>query len=487
MISFCIGLVILVVGYLFYSPFIERLFGPTDQPTPAVRFNDHMDFVPMSTRRVALIQLLNIAGMGPLLGAIQGILFGPIAFILIPLGCVLMGGVHDYLCGMISLRNDGMQVTGLIQRYLGKYHYYLFLIVVSIMLLLLAGVFVYTSGDVLAEVYFKQHDFSLNNPVMIIIYGVITAYFIMAAVFPIDKIIGRFYPIFGFLLIVGTIAIMIGLLISQVPLQEINFKQLNQHPQHLALIPFFFMTVSCGLLSGFHSTQSTIVSRTIQHEREGRTIFFGMMCLESLIAMIWAAGAMAVYNLQLVPPEHIGRVHVLNVITKTFVPYIITLIVTATIVILPITSGDTALRSLRLALTEALQMKATSKRKILALMFPILLAMIGIVVWAKHDLDSFNVIWRYFTFVNQVIAVLTFCYATVFLYQRGKTVWPTLIPAIFYIFVTISFISNNKIGLGLSQTVSYIIASVASGASVIWLIWWMKDYKQKNPLDPAKL
>ncbi len=398
MISFCVGLVILFVGYLFYAPLMERLFGPSTNPTPAVRLNDHMDFVPMDTRRVALIQLLNIAGMGPLLGAIQGILFGPLAFIIIPLGCVLMGGVHDYFCGMISMRHDGMQVTGLIQRYLGRGPYYLFLAVVSIMLLLLAGVFVYTSGDVVAEVYFKQHDFSLHNPIMLFIYGAITAYFILAAIFPIDKIIGRFYPIFGFLLIVGTLAIMVGLIVHQAPLEEINFKQLNVHPKHLAFIPFFFMTVSCGLLSGFHSTQSTIVSRTIKTEKDGRPIFYGMMCLESLIALIWAAGAMAVYHQNLVPADQIGRVHVLNIISQTFVPYIITLVVTATIVILPITSGDTALRSLRLALAEAFKIDVTAKRKIIFLMLPILLAMIGIVLWAKHDQDSFNVIWRYFTF-----------------------------------------------------------------------------------------
>ena len=360
MITFLCGLLILVLGYKVYAPYVQKQFVPTDAPTPAQKINDGRDFVPIKTSKVALIQLLNIAGIGPLLGAVQGILFGPVAFILIPLGCVLMGGVHDYFSGMISVRDNGLQVTGLIKKYLGKNAYFIFIGVVSLMLLLLSATFVYTSGDLIAERFLGVSDFSLTNPVMITIYSLIVLYFLMATLFPVDKIIGNIYPIFGFLLLFGTGAILAGFLFHGITLQEFDIRHINLNPNHLSIIPFFFMTVSCGLLSGFHSTQSTIVSRTLNSEYEGKKVFYGMMCLESLIAMIWAAGAMHVYSHSLVPADLVGKANVLNIITNNFVPFYVAFLVTSTIVILPITSGDTALRSLRLTIAEALNFEQSS-------------------------------------------------------------------------------------------------------------------------------
>jgi carbon starvation protein CstA len=294
---------------------------------------------------------LNIAGMGPIIGAIQGVLFGPIAFILIPCGCILAGGVHDYFAGMLSVRNNGAQITGLINKYLGPNMFKIFMVIVSIMLLLLATVFVYTAGDLFVERFFGIKDFVISNPIVLISYLVILLYFILATLFPIDKIIGKFYPILGLLLIVGTGMILVGFFINGVHLENLSFSNLNIHPKNLHIIPMFFMTVSCGLLSGFHSTQATIISRTVDKERDGRIIFYGMMCLESLIAMIWAAAAMDVYSLNQVPQNIIGTVNVVNIIADKFVPLNLAFLVTLAIIILPITSGDTALRGLRITIS----------------------------------------------------------------------------------------------------------------------------------------
>ena len=218
--TFIIGIFILFFGYLFYSKFIEKIIGPSDNETPAQTMNDGVDYIPMAKGRNALIHLLNIAGMGPIIGAVQGILFGPIAFLLIPIGCIIAGGVHDYFAGMLSIKNKGMQITGLIEKYLGKNTFRVFIVIVSVMLLLLTTVFVYTSGDIFVERFFNVKDFSITNPSVLISYIVILAYFIVATLFPIDRIIGKFYPLLGALLIFGTGLILVGFFINGVNLQK---------------------------------------------------------------------------------------------------------------------------------------------------------------------------------------------------------------------------------------------------------------------------
>ncbi|MBR3628719.1 MAG: carbon starvation protein A, partial [Elusimicrobia bacterium] len=215
MITFLVGLLILFVGYLTYSKYVEKQFDPDDnRPTPAYALNDGVDFVPLSTKRNQMIQLLSIAGMGPIIGVVQGILFGPIAFLLIPLGCVFMGAVHDYAAGMISMRNNGMQVTGLIQKYLGKSWYYIFFAIIATMMLLVAVVFVYTSGDLIASKFFSVTDFSLKNHTLLYIYGIIIVYYMFSTMFSIDKIVGNIYPILGLILIIGTLLLVVGFFIK---------------------------------------------------------------------------------------------------------------------------------------------------------------------------------------------------------------------------------------------------------------------------------
>ena len=377
-----------------------------------------------------------------------------------------MGGVHDYFCGMISMRENGAQITELIKKYLGRRFFQIFIVIVTIMLILLSVVFIYTAGDVIAERFFNQTNFSINNPVILSIYAVIALYYILAAMFPIDKIIGRFYPLFTLMLIFGTLFIVFGFITNGITLFELDFRHLNMHPKGLHILPIFFMTVSCGLLSGFHSTQSTIISRTVKSEFEGKKIFYGMMCAESLIAMIWAAAAMHVYANKLVPDALIGSANVINIIADTFVLPYLAFVVTLAVVILPITSGDTALRALRLALADIFKLKQSTVKNRFKIMIPIVLALVLILYWAKCNSDSFSLIWRYFTFANQLIAIPTFLYATIFLYKNGKNYLITLLPGLFYIFITSSFILNAKIGFNLPYGVSEILGIIVAALSL---------------------
>ncbi|MBR2525737.1 carbon starvation protein A [bacterium] len=470
MITFIFGILILIFGYIFYSKYVEKLFAPDERETPANAMKDGVDFVPLHKNRNALIHLLNIAGMGPIIGAIQGILFGPIAFILIPIGCILAGGVHDYFAGMLSVRNNGAQITGLINKYLGKKAFSIFMVIVSIMLLLLATVFVYTAGDLFVERFFNVKEFVITNPLVLASYVAILLYFIIATLFPIDKIIGKFYPVLGVMLIIGTGLVLVGFFIKGVNLQNFSLAHYNLHPNHLPLIPMFFMTVSCGLLSGFHSTQATIISRTVNYEKDGKVIFYGMMCLESLIAIIWAAAAMDVYSLNLVPQNIIGTVNVVNIVANKFVPFNLAFLVTLAIIILPITSGDTALRGLRITIAEALKLDQKRILNRLIIVIPIVVCVLSILIWAKTNANSFSLIWRYFTFFNQLIAIPVLLCGTIYLAKLKRNYFATLIPALFYVFITMAFIFSEKIGFHLPLKYAEIIAIIITFATYIY-IW----------------
>ena len=479
MTTFIIGILIIIFGYILYSKYVENLFAPDDRKTPANEEADGVDFVPMSKNRNALIHLLNIAGMGPIIGAVQGILFGPIAFLLIPLGCIFAGGVHDYFAGMLSMRNRGAQITGLIQRYLGKHAFKIFMVIVAIMLLLLATVFVYTAGDLFAERFLGVKEFVISNPAVLGTYLVILSYFILATLFPIDKIIGRFYPAFGLMLILGTGMVLVGFMLNGVNLQNFHLTNYNMHPNHLPLIPMFFMTVSCGLLSGFHSTQATIISRTVNHEKDGRRIFYGMMCVESLIAIIWAAAAMDVYSLNQVPQNIIGTVNVVNIIANKFVPLNLAFLVTIAIIILPITSGDTALRGLRITIADALNLEQKKIINRLIIVIPIIICVLSILIWAKTNANSFGLIWRYFTFFNQLIAIPTLACATIFLAKEKKNYIVTLLPVLFYVFITMSFIFSEKIGFNLPLGIAEIIGCILTIAAFLYITKKIKRIKNE--------
>ncbi len=469
MITFVIGIIILLVGGALYGRVCEKVFKPDERETPAIRLNDGMDYVPMKKWKNSLVQLLNIAGTGPILGPIQGILFGPIAFLTIPVGCVIAGAFHDYMCGMISVRNDGAQMPSLIKKYLGKYAYPVYNVFVCILMLLIGAVFIYTPGDLFVTQILKA-DSSASNPVVWVVYGAIFVYYVIATLFPIDKIIGKIYPIFGMLLIISALGVLIGLIAKGYKLDNIwTTGAFGVHPQGLHFIPIFFVTVACGIVSGFHSTQATLISRTIKSEKEGRTTFYNMMIAEGVIAMIWAAATMGVLNLGLATAQT-STTDVVGIIAKDLLGNVGGIIAVIGIIVLPITSGDTALRSLRLIVSDALKIDQSKKKNRLLVSLVIFALVAALLVFAKLNSGGFNILWRYFAWANQTIAVFAFAMVTVYMMGRKLPFIMSVLPGMFYMFIVSSFILNAAIGFNLPWNISYLTAGVLTviyGAAVI--------------------
>ena len=458
MLLFIIGLIILLGGGFFYSKYVESQLAPDDRETPAVRKADGVDYVVMSQKKNWLINLLNIAGMGPIIGPIQGILFGPIAFLAIPLGCVFAGSVHDYMTGFISMRNGGSQVPKLVGKYIGDGVRKFYNIVIAILLLLTGVVFVYTPGDLIANDILKA---GADSNVIWIIYAVIFAYYIASTVLPIDKLIGRVYPIFGGFLIVSAIGVFIGIFIKgSGHLAFENAGLLAEHPLGQRFIPSFFITVACGILSGFHGSQVTLISRTVKSESEARTTFYSTMIAEGFIAMVWAAGAMVLFSSGKAALDTPGTIMV-GQVSKYFMGNVGGLLAVLGVIALPITSGDTAFRSLRLIIAEELNIdqKAPSKRAGLSAV--LFIPAFAILYFAKTNPNGFNLLWRYFGFTNQFVATFALAVATIYLIDTGKNYIITLLPGIFYVFIVFSFIINIKgLGLGLPFSIAYPAAGV---------------------------
>lgn len=480
MITFIAGLLILIGGGMLYGKVCEKVFAPDDRETPAVCLNDGMDYVPMKKWKNSLIQLLNIAGTGPILGPIQGILFGPIAFLTIPIGCVIGGAFHDYMSGMISIRNNGAQMPSLIRKYLGKYTYTVYNIFICLLMLLVGAVFIYTPGDLFVTQILRMDNSGASNPVLWIVYGVIFVYYIIATLFPIDKIIGKIYPIFGGILILSALGIFIGLFIKGYPLDEIwNIGISGVHPQGLHFIPIFFVTVACGIVSGFHSTQSTLIARTMRHEKEGRTTFYNMMIAEGFIAMIWAAAAMGVMKLGLAAADT-SATNVVGIIAQNLLGTVGGIIATIGVIVLPITSGDTALRSLRLMAADSLHIDQSKKRNRLLLSLVIFAVVAALLIFAKMNSGGFNILWRYFAWANQTIAVFAFAMISIYMIKHKKPFIMSLIPGMFYMFVVSSFILNASIGFSLSWNISYIIAGILTVLYALATIYGGRKKLQLN-------
>lgn len=479
MTLFIIGLVFLVVGGYFYSRYVESQLDLDDRPTPAVKKADGIDFVAMPKWKNWLINLLNIAGTGPILGPIQGILFGKIAFIAIPLGCVIAGATHDFLIGTMSMRNGGAQVPKLVGKYLGNNIRKIYNIVIGILLLLTGTVFVYTPGDLLANDVLGLSDGSMG---IWVIYAVIFAYYILSTVLPIDQLIGRIYPLFGAFLIISAIGVLLGIFTTGSA--HLNFEgagYLYDHPFGQRFIPAFFITVACGVLSGFHGSQVTLVSRTVASEREARSTFYSTMIAEGIIAMVWAAGAMVIFSQGLVPLDTRATLMV-GEISKYFMGNIGGLLAIIGVIVLPITSGDTAFRSLRLIVAEELNIDQKAPLKRITVAAALFIPAILILVWAKNDANGFNLLWRYFGFTNQLVAIFALAAATSYLINNNKNYIIALIPQLFYTFIVFSFIiSDADVGFGLDYNIAYIIGMVISIAVAYFTINSSK--KNRNKID----
>ena len=467
MFSFIISFVVLIVGFIVYSRVTEKIFAPDRRKTPAIAINDGVDCVPMRMRKAFLIEILNIAGTGPIFGALMGAVFGPVVFLWIVFGSILGGAVHDYMSGMISERHGGVSVAELSGIYLGKAFRWIMRIF-SIGLLVMCGTVFVTSPagllDDLTPIWMNKTFWAI----------VILAYYLLATLLPIDRLIGKIYPIFGILLLTMAALVIFGIIFSggKYTIPEITLQ--NLHPDGTPIWPFMFVTVACGAISGFHATQSPMIAKCIKTEREGRAVFYGAMISESMIALIWAAAGVAFYGGTQLLNEALsgGASIVVYEISVGVLGIIGGVLAIAGVVICPITSGDTAFRSARLILGETFKLDQKKIKNRLVLTLP-LLAAGGLLTWfALTNGNGFQIIWRYFAWSNQTLAMAALWVASVFLIKEGKYRFGSLItalPATFMTAVSVTYILMAPEGFRLSQTIAYTAGIVA--AAVLFCIY----------------
>ncbi len=454
MIQFIIGIIVLVVGYFVYGKIVDEHFGADDSiATPAHRLEDGIDYIPMSTPRVFLIQLLNIAGLGPIFGAIQGALFGPMAFVWIALGSVFAGGVHDYFSGMLSIRHDGQSISEIVGIYLGEGARKVMRVFSVVLLILVGTVFMSGPADLLANLKL----FGLGN--VNVWLGIVFVYYVIATVLPVDKVIGKIYPIFGLSLLIMAGGIGFKLLTGSYQLPA--FTMQTMHPDGLPIWAILFTTIACGAISGFHATQSPMMARCLQKESHGRSVFYGSMIAEGIIAMIWAAAAMVFFNgipaLGDALANGGGPAGVVNTISLSLLGPLGGILAMLGVVAAPITSGDTAFRSARLTIADAAGYKQGPIKNRMALAVPLFVVAFGL---TRID---FNIIWRYFAWANQTLAMIVLWAAAAYLVSEKKSHFMASLPATFMTAVSITYIMQAPEGFSLSTSIAYpggIIAAI---------------------------
>lgn len=470
MLLFLFGCAMLVVGYFFYGNIVESVLAPDDRKTPAVRKFDGVDFMVLPTWKNMLIQLLNIAGIGPVIGVILGIKFGSIVFLIIPVGNIIGGAVHDFICGMMSMRNNGSNLPGLIRKNLGEFSFWGLSVFMIILLLLVVAVFINVPASLINGMVPKSEIFWL----MVTLIGL---YYIAATLFPIDQIIGRFYPLFGLVLLLGTAAVFVSLLWHgnsdpahfMIETEAFKAKMLKD-----PIIPCLFVTIACGIMSGFHGTQSPIIARTMESERDAKKVFYGMMVVEGLIAMVWAAAGLAIYNLNVEMMSE-TPMKVLVSITKYFLGGPMGNITILAVVILAITSGDTAMRCVRLTVAEIFHISQTSVVNRLLVCLPLFLIVVVLLWWSNKSAATFGLLWNYFAWGNQVLAAIALLTGTVWLLRKGRSPLIALIPGLFMTFVVFTYIfwtskaHGGPVGLGFPLHVAY---GIAAGLTVILFGWF---------------
>ena len=477
MVSLILSLAVLLIGYFFYSRFTEKIFSPDGRKTPAVTKNDGVDFVPMKSWKAFLIQLLNIAGTGPIFGALMGAVFGPVVFLWIVFGAILGGAVHDYMSGMISMRHDGASIAELSGTYLGKAAK-IVMRIFSVVLLILCGTVFVTSPAGLLEQLTPDFFSGTFWAVVILIY------YLLATLLPIDKLIGRLYPVFGVLLIIMAAAVIGGILFSggAYKIPEISLQ--NLHPEGTPVWPYMFITVACGAISGFHATQSPMIAKCLTSEKEGRKIFYGAMISESVIALVWAAAGVAFYGGTELLHEALkgGASNVVYEISTGVLGTFGGMLAVAGVIICPITSGDTAFRSARLILAESFHLEQKKIRNRLLITIPILAAG-GLLTWFAITNDKgFQTVWRYFSWSNQTLAMISLWVATAYLVKKGTYRFGSLItaiPAAFMSAVSMTYILTASEGFRISQSIAVPIGiGFAAVLLVVYAVLWTRSRKQ---------
>ena len=473
MVTFFIALALLIGGYLIYSRISEKVFAIDDRKTPAINNPDGVDITPLPKWKAFLIELLNIAGTGPIFGAISGALFGPIVFIWIVFGCILGGAVHDYFSGMISSRNNGESIVKLAGKYSGKVVEIIMRVFSIVLLLLVTAVFVVSPSSLLETL-------TGGNVQAWIWMIIILAYYFVSTILPIDKVIGKSYPVFGIILIAMALAVIIGVFVksNEYPMIELigNLRDFSSENGSLPWWPFMMTTVACGAVSGFHATQSPMVAKCIKSEKEGRQVFYGAMVAEGIIALIWAAAAMAFFRVNTEEGWSVlaaigGNSNTVNDIAKGLLGPVGTVLAIIGVVICPITSGDTALRSCRLIIGETFKLDQKKIRNRIILTVPIFAVVIGISIWNFMAPSNFNILWRWFAWSNQVLAAIALWVATGYLYKTRDNKYLTLftsIPAMFMTAVVTTYIFAEP-ELALGRFIPYYI-SIIIGAGITLLI-----------------
>lgn len=462
MITFGISVALLVLGYFIYGSVTEKVFGiQPDRETPAITMADGVDYVPMGWGKIFLIQFLNIAGLGPIFGAVAGAMWGPVAFLWIVFGCLFAGAVHDYFSGMLSVRNQGSSIPEIVGKYLGG-GFRQFMRVFTVFLMILVGaVFVMGPAAILNGISNMGIPFWVS-----IVFG----YYILATLLPIDKLIGRVYPLFGLSLLFMAAGISFAIVLGGYPIPEIyrtGLVNLHSGPESFPVFPMLFVTIACGAISGFHSTQSPLMARCIQNERLGRRVFYGAMVAEGIVALIWAAAGMAFYGgtaqLNEVMAQHNGNAAwVVNDISNSLLGKIGGVLALLGVVAAPVTSGDTAFRSARLIIADFLKLNQSPMKNRLFITVPVFIA--GFII-TRID---FSVIWRYMAWSNQALATIVLWAITVYLVNERKPYWITLIPAVFMTAVIFTYLLSAPEGFSLQPGIAYPSGFAATLAVIAW-------------------
>lgn len=477
MITFFSCLAVLIASYFLYGKFLDRQTAIDEgAEVPSKRLYDGVDYMPLPRWRIFLIQLLNIAGTGPIFGAILGACYGPVAFLWITIGGVLFGAMHDYMAGVISLRNDGQSLTEIIGKYLGGGMHKLTLVVIPLLMILVGAVFIVTPSQILTD--------KTDIPYMVWV-AIIIAYYFLATMLPVDKIIGKIYPVFGAALIFMAVSLFGVLIFGDYQIPELTtLSNMHFNADNLPIIPTLFISIACGAISGFHATQSPLMARCMTNEKQCRPIFFGAMVSESIIALIWAAVAMAFFNgvegLNAYMQANGSNAGVaVSLICDTTLGRVGSILAILGVVIAPITSGDTAFRSARLIIADLLHYDQKPILKRLVVSVP--LFVIGVAI----AFMEFDVIWRYFAWSNQALSVITLWMITSWLMRKGsKWSFISLIPAICMTFVCASFffVSGQFVGMG-ATTLAY----VYGGATTAIIAGLMMRLIRKNIDDEGNI
>ena len=482
MISFVIALLVLIVGYLTYGRFVSSEFGVDAQrKTPCYTDGDGIDFIPMPTWKVYMIQFLNIAGLGPIFGAIMGAKFGTASYLWIVFGTIFAGAVHDYLGAMISLRMKGASLPEIIGFFLGRRARAAMGLFISVLMILVAAVFISGPAELLGGM---TQGWGMDSFVWI---GIIFVYYIIATLCPVDKIIGRIYPFFAFCLIFMAIGILGYLMIVRPALPEIWESDffVNKTWEKNAVFPMMFISIACGAISGFHATQSPLMARCIKNEAMGRRCFYGAMVTEGVVALIWAAAATCFFQENGVVNEATGKAftgaYVASTVCNNWLGVVGGILATLGIAVAPITTGDTALRSGRLIIADFFKVEQQTMKKRLLIAIPMFILTSAVLLWSIEDKNGFNILWRYFAWCNQALSVFTLWAITVYFLREKKRWWITFVPAVFMTCVCSSYLLVAPEGFALDTRLGVSISVIVSiFISVATLMGHYKHVKQNR-------